>query len=273
MDFVKIFHFNPPKIMAVLNLTPNSFFATSRVQNNHELLRKAEKAILEGADWLDLGAVSTRPGSEFVSLDDERKRLIPALEILLHHFPDVPISIDTFRFEIAQEAIEKGASIINDVSNGQDERLLSFCAKQNIPYVLMHMRGTPNNMMNDTNYNHVVLEVYKELQAKVEFLRTLGMKRVIIDPGFGFSKTLEQNYALINQLEYFQELNAPILVGLSRKSMIYKLLQCSPEEALNGSTVLHTIALLKGAHILRVHDVKEAVECRKIIEQMNPIFQ
>jgi len=268
MDFQKLFHFDKPKIMAVINLTPDSFFEKSRVESHAELIQKAEKALVEGADWLDLGAVSTRPNSEQVALEEERNRLIPALELLVKKFPNTPISIDTFRAEIAREAYEKGASIINDVSNGQDEALLSFCAEKNIPYVLMHLRGTPNNMMQNTNYSNVVADVYAELQAKVEQLKALGMKRIVIDPGFGFSKTLDQNYSLMQHLDYFSTMQTPILVGVSRKSMIYKLLDSPPEEALNGTTVLHTVALLKGANILRVHDVKEAMECRTIVEKL-----
>lgn len=268
MDFQKLFHFEKPKIMAVVNLTPDSFYEKSRVEKSTELLRKAEQAIIEGADWLDLGAVSTRPNSAPVSLEEERLRLLPALELLVKHFPETPMSIDTFRAEIAQEAFEKGAQIINDVSNGADEKLCSFCAAKNIPYILMHLRGTPNDMMQNTNYQHVVADVYAELQAKVEHLKAQGVKRIVIDPGFGFSKTLDQNYTLMKSLSYFKNLGLPILVGISRKSMIYRLLDSTPEDALNGSTVLHTLALMNGANILRVHDVKEAVECRKILEKI-----
>jgi dihydropteroate synthase len=269
MDFQKLFDFDTPKIMAVINLTPDSFFEKSRAESTKELLQKAEEALVQGADWLDLGAVSTRPNSAHVALNEERQRLLPALEMLVKNFPDTPISIDTFRAEIAKEAYEKGASIINDVSNGQDHALLTFCAQNNMPYVLMHLRGTPNDMMQNTIYEHVVADVYRELHAKMETLKALGMKRIIIDPGFGFSKTLDQNYILMQHLQYFKSMQAPILVGISRKSMIYKLLETTPDEALNGTTVLHTIALLKGANILRVHDVKAAVECVKIVRHMS----
>lgn len=269
MDFQKLFHFEEPKIMAIINLTPDSFFSGSRVQNEKELLEKVDCAIKNGADWLDLGAVSTRPGSQEVDYQEERNRIMPALELLVKHFPQIPISIDTYRHEIAIEAFDKGAHIINDVSHGQDEQLIHFCAEKNIPYILMHLRGTPNDMMQNTRYNHLITDVFAELQAKMHALRAAGMKRIVIDPGFGFSKNLDQNYQLINHLDYFQNLEAPILVGISRKSMIYKLLDCDADDALNGSTVLHTIALLKGAKILRVHDVKAADECRKLLKKLN----
>ena len=272
MKFPKLFSFEAAKIMAVINTTPDSFYEKSRSQTEKELLNLIEKALTDGADWLDIGGVSTRPGSSFVDLSEERNRVIPAIQLIKKEFPEAILSVDTFRAEIAKEACDFGASIINDVSNGADKNLLSFCAQNNVPYVLMHMRGTPDNMMQDTNYNHVVRDVYTELQNKQKELIQLGMKRLIIDPGFGFSKTLEQNYALMQNLDFFKNLNAPILVGISRKSMIYKLLNTDADTALNGSTALHTIALLKGANILRVHDVKEAVEVRSIVDKLSNPF-
>lgn len=268
MDNQKLFSFEQAKIMAVINLTPDSYHAESRAQNRLLLAKKVETALHEGADWIDLGAVSTRPGSAFVSVEEERKRLINHLTFLVKEFPEAPFSIDTFRYEIAREAYENGAAIINDVSNGESPELLKFVAKNNLPYVLMHMRGTPNNMMENTNYNNVVEDVLNELQTKLDFLASIGVKHVMVDPGFGFSKTIEQNYLLIKQLDRFENLQKPIMIGISRKSMIYKLLDISASEALNGTTVLHTIALMKGAKILRVHDVKEAVECRTIVNQI-----
>ena len=255
--------------MAVINTTPDSFYKNSRSQTEKDLLYLVENALNAGADWLDIGGVSTRPGSSFVDVEKERNRVIPAIQLLKKEFPEAILSVDTFRSEIAREALDFGASIINDVSYGADNKLLTLCAERNVPYVLMHMRGTPDNMMQNTNYEHVVRDVYTELFNKQKELIQLGLKRLIIDPGFGFSKTLEQNYQLMHQLDFFKNLNAPILVGISRKSMIYKLLNTDPDAALNGTTALHTIALLKGAHILRVHDVKEAVEVRKIVEQLN----
>jgi len=255
--------------MAVINTTPDSFYKNSRSQTEKDLLYLVENALNEGADWLDIGGVSTRPGSSLVDLNEERNRVVPAIQLVKKEFPEAILSVDTFRSEIAQEAIDFGASIINDVSYGADKKLLTLCAERNVPYVLMHLRGTPDNMMQNTNYEHVVQDVYTELFNKQKELIQLGLKRLIIDPGFGFSKTLEQNYQLMHQLDFFKNLNAPILVGISRKSMVYKLLNTDAENALNGSTALHTIALLKGATILRVHDVREAVEVRTIIEQLN----
>jgi dihydropteroate synthase len=268
MKFPKLFSFERAKIMAVINTTPDSFYKNSRSQSEKDLLYLVENALNTGADWLDIGGVSTRPGASFVNLSEERNRVIPAIQRIKKEFPKAILSVDTFRAEIAKEACDFGASIINDVSNGADKNLLSFCAQNNVPYVLMHMRGTPDNMMQSTNYEHVVRDVYSELFNKQKELIQLGLKRLIVDPGFGFSKTLEQNYQLMNQLDFFKNLNAPLLVGISRKSMIYKLLNTDADAALNGTTALHTIALLKGADILRVHDVKEAVEVRKIVEQV-----
>lgn len=268
MDFLKLFQFDEPKIMAIINMTPDSYYSTSRHQADAALLKSVEKSIEEGADCIDIGAVSTRPGSEFVTEEEELKRLIPALDLITKHFPNIPISVDTFRCKIAQHAHEHGASLINDVSYGSDPELIKYCSAQKLPYILMHLRGTPNNMMQNTNYENVVVEVFAELQKKSEALKKQGLTRIILDPGFGFSKTVEQNYELLKQLDYFKHLNFPIMVGLSRKSMIYKILNTTPENTLNGTSVLHTIALLKGAKILRVHDVKEAVECRTLVRAM-----
>jgi dihydropteroate synthase len=267
-NFPKLFSFERAKIMAVINTTPDSFYKNSRSHSEKDLLYLVENALNAGADWLDIGGVSTRPGSSFVDVDEERNRVIPAIQVLKKEFPEAILSVDTFRSEIAREALDFGASIINDVSYGADEKLLTLCAERNVPYVLMHLRGTPDNMMQNTNYEHVVRDVYTELFNKQKALIRLGLKRLIVDPGFGFSKTLEQNYQLMNQLDFFKNLNAPLLVGISRKSMIYKLFNTDADAALNGTTALHTIALLKGADILRVHDVKEAVEVRKIVEQL-----
>lgn len=269
MNFPQLFSFQRAKIMAVINITPDSFFNKSRSQSEKDLLIMVEKNLHEGADYLDIGGVSTRPGSNFVDLEEERNRIVPAIQLIKKEFPEAVLSIDTFRLEVAREAYEFGANIINDVSNGADEKLLSFCAENNLPYILMHMRGTPDNMMQNTDYEHVARDVYTELFNKQKTLVDLGLQRIIIDPGFGFSKTLEQNYNLMQHLDFFKNLKAPLLVGISRKSMIYKLLNSDAENALNGTTALNTIALLKGADILRVHDVKEAVEVRAIVEQMN----
>jgi len=269
MNFQHLFSFESQKIMAIINTTPDSFYHHSRSNDNRMLLSKVETALSEGADWIDIGGVSTRPGAKFVDVHEERKRVIPAIQSIKKAFPDTIISIDTFRHEIAREAVEFGASIINDVSFASDQLLLEYCAENLIPYVLMHMRGTPNNMMQNTEYQNVALEVYTELYNKLKLLREIGLTRVIVDPGFGFSKTLDQNYALLREFEFFKQLHAPLLVGVSRKSMIYNLLNTDSEHALNGTSVLHAHALNKGANILRVHDVKEAVEVRVIHEQLN----
>ncbi len=258
--------------MAVINTTPDSFYKNSCSQTEKELLYLVENALNAGADWLDIGGVSTRPGSSLVDVDKERNRVIPAIQLIKKEFPEAILSVDTFRSEIAREALDFGASIINDVSYGADNKLLTLCAERNVPYVLMHLRGTPDNMMQNTDYEHVVRDVYTELFNKHKTLVDLGLQRIIIDPGFGFSKTLEQNYNLMQHLDFFKNLKAPLLVGISRKSMIYKLFNTDAENALNGTTALNTIALLKGADILRVHDVKEAVEVRAIVEQVNKSF-
>jgi dihydropteroate synthase len=269
MNFPQLFSFQRAKIMAVINTTPDSFYAGSRSTTDVDLLKKVEKALRAGADWIDVGGVSTRPGSDFVDLAGERSRVIPAIQQIKKEFPSAVLSIDTFRHEIAQEAYEFGADIINDISHGANEDLLRFCANENLPYILMHMRGTPENMMQNTDYQNVAQDVYTELFNKKQELVGLGLKNIIIDPGFGFSKTLEQNYHLMQNLDFFIKMNSPSLVGISRKSMIYKLLNTDADAALNGTTALNTIALLKGANILRVHDVKEAVEVRAIVEQLS----
>lgn len=269
MNFSKLFTFERAKIMAVINTTPDSFYENSRIQSEKDLLYRVEKALDEGADILDIGGVSTRPGSEYVDVEEEKNRVIPAIQRIIKEFPNAILSVDTFRSEIARMAYDAGTKIINDVSYGADMNLLRFCAEHNLPYILMHMRGTPDNMMQNTEYQNVVRDVYAELFQKKQELVDLGLKNIIIDPGFGFSKTLEQNYQLMQNLDFFKKMNAPILVGISRKSMVYKLLNTNSENALNGSTALHTIALLKGADILRVHDVKEAIEVRTIVEQLS----
>lgn len=258
------FDFSKPKVMSILNATPDSFFAGSRLNNESSVLKRIESDLTFGADCFDLGGVSTKPGSSKISYEEERSRIIPLVKSIVKEFPKITLSIDTFRINIAKEAVDLGASMINDVSFGQDKEMLRFCAENKLPYVLMHLRGTPNNMMSNTNYENVVTDVFQELQERIVYLRSLGMSQIIIDPGFGFSKTVEQNYQILRELKHFSWLNQPILVGISRKSMIWKVLESSPEEALNGTTALHMAALMNGANILRVHDVKEANECRKL---------
>lgn len=254
-----------PKVMGIINVTPDSFYDGGKTFSKTEILKQAEKMLLEGATFLDIGGYSTRPGAEDVSEKEETKRTVSAIELILKKFPEVLISVDTFRSNVAKNAVEAGASIINDVSGGTlDAEMFKTVAKLNVPYILMHMRGTPKTMAKLTDYKNVTVEVLKDLSEKITLSRAEGINDIIADPGFGFAKKREQSFELLNNLELFQNLEVPILVGVSRKSMIYKTLETSAENALNGTSALNTIALLKGASILRVHDVKEAVECVKL---------
>lgn len=254
-----------PKVMGILNITPDSFYNNSRVNSSEQLHSKIRTMIDDGACMIDVGAYSSRPGAAFVTEDEEAQRLFPALEIIFQEFPDLIVSIDTFRSNIASKAIEMGASIINDISAGDmDGRMFDVIADKKAPYIIMHKRGTPETMSTLTNYDHLVLDIISELQSKVTLLNEMGVSDIIVDPGLGFAKNLEQNYEIVKDLKSFEILDHPILIGASRKSMIYKVLDCAPEQALNGSTVIHTASLLAGASILRVHDVKEASEAIKI---------
>ena len=263
-----IITFDKPKIMGVVNLTPDSFFEGSRKQTIDAVVQSVEKMLQEGADIIDLGGFSTRPGAGEVDEKTETDRLVPVVRELNKRFSEIVLSVDTFRYAVGRAVLDEGVSIINDVSFGVEERLIGLCVKEKVPYVLMHMRGTPTDIMKNAEYGSVTAEVFRELQMKMEQLRQEGLTDVIIDPGFGFSKTLEQNYELLNGLELLKKLNRPLFVGVSRKTMIHKLLRTSADHALNGTTVVNTIALLKGADILRVHDVKEAVEAREIVMKM-----
>ncbi|MCJ0741137.1 dihydropteroate synthase [Pedobacter sp. CYS-01] len=256
-----------PQVMAIINLTPDSFYGSSRVNVKDELLLKVENFIKEGAAFIDLGAYSSRPGALNISSQEETDRLLPAVEEINKQFPNALISIDTFRADVAEKAINAGAHIINDIAAGNlDDQMFATVAKLGVPYIMMHMKGTPQNMQQDPVYNNLTEEVLSYFLEKVDVLKKQGVKDMIIDPGFGFAKTLEHNYELLKNMEALSVLELPILVGVSRKSMICKLLNIKPEEALNGTSVLNTVALLKGANILRVHDVKEAVECVRLIE-------
>jgi dihydropteroate synthase len=256
---------NIPKVMGILNFTPDSFYSESRTLNDSCLLNKIELMLNEGATFLDIGAYSSRPGAKYVSKEEEKSRLLPALDMIVKEFPDLLISVDTFRAEIASEAIELGACMINDISGGNlDENMFSLVAEKQVPYILMHMRGTPETMSSLNKYDNLILDTISELQQKINTLTNLGVNDVIIDPGLGFAKDLHQNYEIVKHLKSFEISGHPLLIGASRKSMIYNLLDCNPEEALNGSTVVHTASLLNGASILRVHDVKAAVEAVKI---------
>ena len=261
----RLLDLSTPKIMAIVNLTPDSFYSESRNTSAEAALNRIENALTQGADIIDLGACSTRPGADVPSVDEEWLRMKDVLTTARRIFPDAIISIDTFRSQIARQAIEAGADIINDVSGGQiDEQMFGTIAEMQVPYVLMHMRGTPATMQQFANYQNVTSDVIFELSQKLRQLTDLGVHDVIIDPGFGFAKTVEQNYELFAHLSDFKIFERPLLVGISRKSMIYKLFGTTPEKSLNGTTILNTFALQNGASILRVHDVPEAVEARKI---------
>lgn len=258
-----------PKIMGIVNATPDSFYSQSRI-TEHNILNQVEQMLHDGATFIDIGGYSSRPNADNVSQSEETQRVIPLIEKIIRAFPSVFISVDTFRSEVARQAIEAGACIVNDISAGEaDPTMWDIVAHYQVPYIAMHMRGTPQTMQQFTQYNHLVKDIIYYFSQIVQKAHARGINDLIIDPGFGFSKTLEQNYSLMKNLDAFHVLEKPLLVGISRKSMIYKLLESSPEESLNGTSSLNTIALLKGADILRVHDVKQAMECVKIIQTMN----
>lgn len=260
-----------PKVMGILNATPDSFFDGGKYKSEKELLLHAEKMLSEGADFIDVGAYSSKPNAEFVAEEQELARIIPVVDLLLKNFPGILLSIDTFRSNVAKACVENGAAIINDISAGNlDEKMIETVAKLKVPYIMMHMKGTPKTMQSLAQYDNIVKEMLFYFSEKVKLARSFGINDMIIDPGFGFAKTLEQNYEVLQKMELFQMLELPILAGISRKSMIYKALKTDAENALNGTSVLNTIALTKGAKILRVHDVKEAVECAKLFAMMHP---
>jgi dihydropteroate synthase len=249
-----------PKVMGILNITPDSFYAGSRVMALDSVLQLAENMIAEGADFIDVGGYSSRPGATNITETEELQRVVPVIEALRKKFPEAILSIDTFRSEVAQAALYAGADMINDITGGADEKMYAVAAHAQAPYVLMHMRGTPQTMNQFTQYDNLVREMIDYFQLRIKRLKQVGVKDVVIDPGFGFAKTVGQNFQLLQHLDQFRILEKPILVGLSRKSMIWRTLQTTPEDALNGTSVLNTIALQKGGSILRVHDVKAARE-------------
>ncbi len=256
--------------MGILNLTPNSFYDGGKYTNDADVLKQVEQMLFDGADFIDVGAYSSKPNAEFVSEQDELDRLIPIVKSILKEFPNTLLSIDTFRSQVAKQAIEAGACIINDISAGNlDDKMMETIATLQVPYIMMHMKGTPQTMMQLSNYEDVVKEVLFYFSEKIALARSFGINDLIVDPGFGFAKTVEQNYEILQKLELFSILELPLLVGVSRKSMIYKTLGTTIENALNGTTVLNTLALTKGAKILRVHDVKEAVECVALFNKIN----
>ena len=259
-----------PQVMGILNVTPDSFYSASRMQTEQEIAERVQQIIDEGASIIDIGAYSSRPNAVHISSNEEMDRLRMGLEIINRYHPEAIVSVDTFRAEIAERCVEEyGAAIINDISAGEmDKQMFETVTRLRVPYIMMHMQGTPQNMQQQPHYENLLKEVFLYFAQKIQQLRDLGMKDIILDPGFGFGKTLEHNYELMEHLEEFRLFELPLLVGVSRKSMIYKLLGNSPQEALNGTTVLNTVALMKGAHILRVHDVREAVEAVRIIEKL-----
>lgn len=265
-----LFPLHTPIVMGILNVTPDSFYADSRKQSEAAITERIETIIKEGAEIIDVGGYSSRPDAAEVTEEEEMKRLATALGILNTHYPDVAVSVDTFRAKIARRCVEEyGAAIINDISGGElDSEMFATVAKLHVPYILMHMRGTPQTMQQNTDYEDMMEEILKYFAGKISTLREMGVCDIIIDPGFGFSKTLRQNYELMKNLWEFEDFGLPLLVGISRKSMIYKLLDSTPGESLNGTAVLNTYALLNGADILRVHDVKAAVEAIKIVTEI-----
>ena len=259
-----------PKVMGILNITPDSFFDGGSYKNDKAIISKVEKMLIEGATFIDIGAYSSRPGAKHISEQEELERILPVAKMLVKEFPEILISIDTFRSIIAKKCIENGACIVNDISAGSmDTRMFETIAKLQVPYIIMHIQGTPQNMQVNPAYKNVVTDILYYFSEKIYELRALGVNDIIADVGFGFGKTIDQNYTLLKNLELFKNLEIPTLAGLSRKSMLYKPLGITPEKALNATTAANTIALLKGTTILRVHDVKEAVETIKIVELLN----
>jgi dihydropteroate synthase len=259
---------NIPKVMGILNVTPNSFFDGGKYSDAEAILFQVEKMLQEGANFIDVGGYSSKPNAEFVSEQEELNRVLPIVQLILNRFPETLLSIDTFRSSVAKACLENGAAMINDISAGKlDDKMLETIANFQVPYCMMHLRGTPETMQTLTNYDAIVKEMLFYFSDRLATARALGINDLIIDPGFGFAKTTEQNFEVLQKLELFQTFELPILVGFSRKSMIYKTLNSNASEALNGTTVLNTLALAKGAKILRVHDVKEALECVKLYEK------
>lgn len=255
-----------PKVMGIINVTPDSFYDGSRTETNDAVLRQAEKMLFEGATFLDIGGYSSRPGADHISETEEIKRVLPAVEALVKEFPEAYISVDTFRSKVAKATVEAGAALVNDISAGyMDSDMIAIVAQLQVPYIMMHMKGSPQTMTTMTDYDNLITEVLHYFSERIALARKAGINDIVADPGFGFSKTRKQSFTMLRNLELFEQLDLPILIGISRKSMIYKSLNTTAETALNGTTALHSIALLKGASILRVHDVKEAMECVSLV--------
>ena len=255
--------------MGILNVTPKSFYDGGKHKEINSIIHQVDKMLSEGADFIDIGAYSSKPSAEFVSEEEEIKRLVHIIKELVETFPTIILSVDTFRANVAEASVENGVAIVNDISAGLlDDKMLETVADLKVPYIMMHMRGNPQTMQSLTDYNDIVKEMIFYFSERIQKARSFGISDIIIDPGFGFAKTLEQNYEVLHKMELFSMLELPLLAGISRKSMIYKVLEKTPQEALNGTSVLNTIALQKGAKILRVHDVKEAVECIKLVSKL-----
>ncbi len=266
----KLISTSKPLVMGIINATPDSFYTQSQKHSINEVLRTVEKMLFDGATFIDVGGQSTKPNAQKITAEEESKRVIPVINAIIKQFPEVLLSIDTYYAAVAKEAVENGACIVNDVSAGNlDHQMINTVATLNVPYICMHMQGTPQTMQQQTNYNNIIEDILKFFINKIQVCTTAGIKDVIIDIGFGFGKTIEQNFHLLKNLKYFKILDKPILLGVSRKSTIYKTLNTTPENALNGTTVLHTLGLQNGANILRVHDVKEAVETIQLLEAYN----
>ncbi len=265
-----LIHFTEPMVMGVVNVTPDSFYDGGKLTDTDTLLQSVENMVTQGAAFIDVGAMSTRPGAQMISTKTELERLLPAVHAIRKNFPDIPLSIDTFRSWVAVRVIEEvGPIVVNDISGGSlDSKMFETIGKMNVPYILTHIQGTPQTMQENPNYDDVVREVSLWLSNRVKLLYKFGVKDVIIDPGFGFGKNITHNYELLNRLDSFKVFQLPLMAGLSRKSMVWKLLDVKPEEALNGTTVINTMALLGGVDILRVHDVKAAVEVIKIFKAL-----
>ncbi len=260
----RLLTWNDPIVMGILNLSPDSFYAGSRIRSEDMLIRQTEKMLSEGASILDLGGLSTRPGATELAEDIELQRVIPAIELVASRYPDTIISVDSYRYKVAVAALEAGASILNDIGASANNGIAELAAASDVPYLCMHMRGNPENMQQLTYYNDLMLELLDYFIGRVKQLRKLGIKDIIVDPGFGFAKTIDQNFHLLKRCGMLHILGLPMMIGISRKSTVYKTLNLSPEESLNGTTVLHTLALEQGAQILRVHDVREAVEAVRL---------
>jgi dihydropteroate synthase len=265
----RLWQVEKPLVMGILNRTPDSFYAGSRWNSEDDILSRADKMLSEGADILDIGGQSTRPGAERISAQEEIERVVPAIKNVLHRFPEAVISIDTFYSEVANQAIENGAAIVNDISAGAlDDEMFETVAQLQVPYILMHMQGEPQTMQHNPHYNNVVSDVVKFFSEKIKALRLLGVNDIILDPGFGFGKNQEHNIELMQHLDALSIFELPLLVGISRKKMVQRMIDTDAAGALNGTTALNTIALMKGAQMLRVHDVKEAVEAVKVFRAL-----